>query len=107
MFRMVLDRGIWPLPVADRVLLSEFITIQLLRGRNHRRSIEQMASLLMTAQVASAGRQDLVKRMREVQGQDPDDDERRSALGHGEPSRWIRDEGTASDAHQPDAWTCT
>lgn len=73
-FRKVLDHGIWPLPVADRVLLSEFITIQLLRGRNHRRSIEQTVGLMMTAQVASAGREDLVKRMREVQGREPDHD---------------------------------
>jgi len=54
--RLVLEEGMWPLSAVDRAVLATFMTLQFLRGPDHRRQMEEIATAAARLLVQATGR---------------------------------------------------
>lgn len=74
-FRMVVDRQVWPLPQAERMKLAEWAAIQHVRGPAFRRASNQVFDALSKILFAAGGKPELRRYLEEVEGRPVTDDE--------------------------------
>lgn len=71
----VIDGGAWPLSEEQREMLCTFMAVQYLRGPDHRRTLEYLASQTTRLEVQFTGREKVKQWVQERYGVEVDDDE--------------------------------
>jgi hypothetical protein len=75
----VITGGVWPLPVADRAVLGEWIAAQYARIPAVRQANNEIADQLLKIQIAAGGKPEVRRRL-EAQGEGPVSDEEVEAV---------------------------
>jgi len=99
-FRQIVEEKVWPLAPADRQVLAEFVTVQVLRGPNERQRMEEIVATITQAEYTMGGRDYTRGKLEEEIGRPLADNEFERLWGHASTRRSIH-QAHAAGPHRP------